>query len=73
VPATLVAGPDVALVLCLSLVVCTPATTVGSVVPVVATRVGVGPAVVSTPFITTVVDAAGLVVCFPVAPAVLGL
>lgn len=74
VPATLVAGPDVALVLCLSLVVvCTLATTVGSVVPVVATRVGVDPAVVSSPFITTVVDATGLVVYFLVAQAVLGL
>lgn len=74
IPAWFVAGPGIAVVLAVSLVaVCTLATTVGAVVPVIASRVGVDPAVVSAPFITTIVDATGLIVYFLVARAVLGV
>jgi magnesium transporter len=74
VPASLVAGTDIAVVLALALVVvCTLATTAGAVTPMVAQRMGLDPAVVSAPFITTFVDATGLVVYFLIAQAVLGL
>lgn len=53
--------------------VCTMAAAVGGVMPLVARRIGVDPAVFSNPFITTFVDAAGLVVYFLVARAVLGI
>jgi magnesium transporter len=38
-----------------------------------ARRVGIDPAIVSAPLITTLVDASGLVVYFLVARAILGL
>ena len=53
--------------------VCVLAATVGGVMPLVARALGVDPAVFSNPFITTFVDASGLVVYFLVATAVLGL
>ena len=72
--ASLFVDPKVALVVCLSLVVvCALATTIGSLTPMLARRAGVDPAVVSAPFITTFVDATGLVVYFLIARAVLGL
>jgi magnesium transporter len=74
VPASLVAGSDIAIVLALALiVVCTLATTAGAFTPMIAKRIGLDPAVVSAPFITTFVDATGLVVYFLIARAVLGL
>lgn len=74
VPAAVLVDRDVAVVLCVALVVvCTLATTAGSLTPMVARRIGVDPAVVSAPFITTFVDATGLVVYFLVARAVLGV
>jgi magnesium transporter len=74
VPAALLVDRQIATVLALALVVvCTLATTAGSLTPMVARRLGVDPAVVSAPFITTFVDATGLVVYFLVARAVLGL
>lgn len=74
VPASIVAGSQVALVLALALVVvCTLATTAGALTPMLARRLGLDPAVVSAPFITTFVDATGLVVYFLIAQAVLGL
>lgn len=74
VPATVFAAWDIAVVLALALVcVCVLATTAGAVVPMVARRLGVDPAVVSAPFITTFVDAGGLIIYFLIARAVLGL
>ncbi len=73
-PAVLVAGPGIGLVLALTVVaVCTLATTVGSSVPLLAKRVGIDPAIVSAPFISTFVDTTGLVVYFSIAKAVLGI
>jgi magnesium transporter len=74
IPASLVASSDIAIVLALALVVvCTLATTAGAFTPMIAKRIGLDPAVVSAPFITTFVDATGLVVYFLIARAVLGL
>src|SRR5690606_24107474 len=58
----------VAAVLSVSLVgICTLAATVGALMPMLAKRLGIDPAVVSGPFITTTVDATGLVIYFLVA------
>ncbi len=66
-------GADIALIVATTLVtVCTWATFAGSTLPMLANRVGVDPAVVSAPLITTLVDATGLVIYFMVAHAVLG-
>ena len=53
--------------------ICTWSTTVGSVVPILAQRYGVDPALLSAPMITTLVDATGLVIYFQIAKLVLGL
>lgn len=53
--------------------ICSLATLVGSVFPVLARRIGLDPAVVSAPFIATFVDATGLLVYFTYAKAILGL
>ena len=53
------------------LAVCTMAATVGGAMPVVARALKVDPAVFSNPFITTFVDASGLVVYFLIARAIL--
>lgn len=65
---------QVALVVSLTLlIVCTLATLVGSLLPLLARRLGFDPAVMSAPFITTLVDATGLVVYFLIAKVVLGV
>lgn len=53
--------------------ICTLATVVGSVLPILAGRLGLDPAVVSAPFVTTLVDASGLIVYFLYARAVFAL
>jgi len=55
------------------LVVCAWANTVGSLVPLAAQRLRIDPTVVSAPFITTLVDATGLIIYFVIAKALLGL
>lgn len=73
-PAALFAGWSIALVVGLSLVtICVLATAVGSSIPLLARRFGSDPAVVSAPFISTVVDATGLIVYFVTARLVLGI
>jgi magnesium transporter len=62
----------IAAVLSLSLIgICTLAATAGALMPMLAKRVGIDPAVVSAPFITTTVDATGLVIYFLVAKLLL--
>lgn len=51
--------------------ICTWSTTVGSLVPIVAERFGIDPAVLSAPLITTLVDATGLVIYFTIAKAIM--
>ncbi len=53
--------------------ICVWATSVASLVPIVAHRFGVDPAVLSAPLITTLVDATGLVIYFTIAKMILGL
>lgn len=68
------AGPGLGLTFTLTLVaVCVWANVFGALIPIVADRIGIDPAVISTPFITTVVDATGLFIYFTVAKIVLGL
>jgi magnesium transporter len=55
------------------LAICAWATTVGALVPILAQRVGLDPAVLSAPMIATLVDATGLVIYFTIAKAVLRL
>lgn len=58
---------------CTLTAVCAVAATVGGIMPIVARMIRVDPAVFSNPFITTFVDATGLVIYFLVAKAVLGI
>ncbi len=68
----LVYEPRIGLVIGLTLLaVCTMAAAVGGVMPLVARMAKVDPAVFSNPFITTFVDATGLVLYFLVAHAIL--
>ncbi|MGV3615936.1 MAG: magnesium transporter [Fimbriimonas sp.] len=49
------------------------AATVGSLLPITAKRLGLDPAVLSAPFITTFVDATGLIIYFEVARRILAM
>lgn len=61
-------GMDVSLIVALALpAIVVWASTVGSLLPVAAKRLGIDPAVMSAPFITTFVDATGLVIFFEIA------
>ncbi len=63
---------SVALVVCITLIAAVlMAMMVGCVLPVLAKRMGFDPAVMASPFITTIVDALSLLVYFQVARAVL--
>ncbi len=63
-------GLAVALVVCLTVVM---AMLVGCLLPMAAKKLGFDPAVMASPFITTIVDALSLLVYFQVAGMVLGL
>lgn len=67
-------GLMVALVVCLTLVTAVVmAMLVGCLLPMAAKRLGFDPAVMASPFITTIVDALSLLVYFRVATLILGL
>ncbi len=71
---TIFFGLDFALVIGSTLlVICTWASFAGGLLPLLAKRVGVDPAVVSAPIITTLVDATGLIIYFLIAQVVLGI
>lgn len=55
------------------LAICTAAATVGGLMPLLARAVKADPAVFSTPFIATFVDATGLILYFTIANLILGL
>ncbi len=55
------------------LAVCTMAAAIGGIMPMIARALRVDPAVFSNPFISTFVDAAGLIVYFLIARTVLGI
>lgn len=72
--AGLVYSWDIGLVIGLTLVaICTVAATIGGIMPLIARWVKVDPAVFSNPFISTFVDASGLIIYFLIARAILGL
>lgn len=74
VPAMLLVGPEIALVLLLTVAaIGTLAAAVGGAIPLGARAARVDPAIVSAPFISTFVDATGLVIYFLIAQAVLGI
>jgi magnesium transporter len=74
IPVSLFVGQQIATIVSLTLLaVCTLATLVGSLLPLLARRLGFDPAVMSAPFISTLVDATGLVVYFLIAKAILGI
>lgn len=65
---------QLALVIGITLVVvCTWANTIGSLIPILAKRFGIDPAVVSAPLITTLVDATGLLIYLSIARLLLDL
>ena len=67
-------GPAIGWVIGLTLlIVCTLAATVGGTMPLLAKAVHADPAVFSNPFISTFVDATGLIVYFLIAKAILGI
>jgi magnesium transporter len=71
---TFIFGFDIGLVIGLTLfAICTVAATVGGVMPLVGLALRADPAVFSNPFITTFVDATGLIIYFLIARAVLGI
>jgi magnesium transporter len=51
--------------------ICVWSTTVGSIIPITAHRLGVDPAVLSAPLITTLVDATGLLIYLTIAKLIL--
>lgn len=64
----------VAAVVCLTIIATVfCAKLVGCILPIAAKRVGLDPAVMASPFITTIVDVISLLVYFAIAGAVLGL
>ena len=66
-------GPDLSLVVGLALpAIVIWAGTIGSLLPITAKRLGLDPAVMSAPFITTFVDATGLIIYFEIARRALG-
>lgn len=67
-------GVQVALVVCLTLVVAvTIAKLIGCVLPMLAKKIGFDPAVMASPFITTIVDALSLIAYFAIATRFLNL
>ena len=71
---SLIYGVDIGTVIGLTfLALCTMAATVGGVMPLIARAIRADPAVFANPFISTFVDASGLLVYFFIAKAVLGI
>lgn len=68
------AALTVSAVVCLTLIAAVFfAKIVGSMLPIAAKRLGFDPAVMASPFITTIVDAVSLLIYFEIATALLGL
>ena len=65
---------SVALVVCLTLIITVMiAKIIGCSLPILAKKIGFDPAVMASPFITTIVDAISLIVYFQIATHLLGL
>ncbi|MBE2998469.1 magnesium transporter [Nocardiopsis sp. HNM0947] len=71
---SLLVGTLIALVVaCTVIAICTWAAIIGSAMPLLANKVGVDPAVVSSPMVATLVDATGLIIYFSIARMILGI
>lgn len=71
---TILVDLPVAATVALSLIlICSWAAVIGSTMPLLAKRLGIDPAVISAPLVTTLVDATGLIIYFLIAHAVLNL
>ena len=67
-------GMEITLIVSLTLVCITLwSAVVSSVIPMVLKRIGIDPAVVSAPFIATLIDGTGLIIYFKIAQYFLGL
>ncbi len=67
-------GAEIALIVCSTLVVTiTVAKLIGSSLPILAKKIGFDPAVMASPFITTIVDACSLLIYFRIASMLLGI
>ena len=67
-------GISISLVVCLTLVFTVMvAKMIGCSLPILAKKLGFDPAVMASPFITTIVDACSLLIYFKVAGAMLGI
>jgi len=65
-------GVGVALVVCITLVVAVfLAMMIGCILPIIAKKIGFDPAVMASPFITTIVDALSLLIYFQIATVIL--
>ena len=64
----------IALIVCLTLIITVLcAKIVGSTLPMIAKKIGFDPAVMASPFITTIVDAISLIIYFTIATNLLSL
>jgi magnesium transporter len=67
-------GVQVSLIICLTLIITVMAAKiVGCILPMLAKQIGFDPAVMASPFITTIVDALSLIIYFQIATIMLGL
>ena len=67
-------GTEIAFIVCSTLVMTvTVAKLIGSSLPILAKRIGFDPAVMASPFITTIVDACSLLIYFGIASSLLGI
>ena len=67
-------GIPVALVVCLTIMaVAVVANLLGSLLPMLAKRIGLDPTVMASPLISTILDAVSLIIFFNIAVAVLGI
>lgn len=67
-------GTQVAMIVCLTMIVTVlVAKLVGCTLPMLAKKIGFDPAVMASPFITTIVDAVSLVIYFQIATRMLGI
>ena len=65
---------EIALIVCLTLIITViVAKLIGSSLPILARKIGFDPAVMASPFITTIVDACSLLIYFKIAGLLLGI
>lgn len=67
---SILVAASVCITLCLTIVI---AKIIGCILPMIAKRIGFDPAVMASPFITTIVDACSLLIYFQIATLILGL